>query len=236
MPEPPLLEARDLCRSFRTGKSEVRAIHDVSLVIQEGSLTLLTGPSGSGKTTLLSLLGALDRPNSGQIFFRGSALSGFSDIALARLRRRMGFVFQNFSLIAGLPIWENITYPLVPRGMPRRERWTLAEQLLSRMGMQDKLNRLPEELSGGEKQRVALARALAGQPEIILADEPISNLDHANGQAILSMLEALNKEGKTVILSVHDPTMVSRPANVHVLENGQLRAVAPPGNQIVNDS
>jgi putative ABC transport system ATP-binding protein len=236
MSEAPLLEARNLCRSFRTGKSEVRAIRDVSLIIQEGSLTLLTGPSGSGKTTLLSLLGALDRPNSGQILFRGSVLSGFSDIALARLRRRMGFVFQNFSLIAGLPIWENITYPLVPRGMHRHQRWTLAQQLLARMGMEDKLNRLPEELSGGEKQRVAVARALAGQPEIILADEPISNLDQVNGRAVLAMLEAFHKEGKTVILSVHDPAMVSLPACIHELENGQVRRTASQAHGLVNDS
>src|SRR6516164_2554472 len=165
MSESVLLETRKICKVYRTGQTDVHALREVTLTVAEGSLTLLTGPSGSGKTTLLSLLGALDRPSSGQVLFRGSVLSNFSDVALARLRRRMGFVFQGFSLIAGLPVWENITYPLVPQGMPRRERYALAQQLLSQMGMADKLDRSPIELSGGEKQRVAVARAFAGQPE-----------------------------------------------------------------------
>jgi len=232
MSESVLLETRKICKVYRTGQTDVHALREVTLTVAEGSLTLLTGPSGSGKTTLLSLLGALDRPSSGQVLFRGSVLSSFSDVALARLRRRMGFVFQGFSLIAGLPVWENITYPLVPQGMPRRERYALAQQLLSQMGMADKLDRSPIELSGGEKQRVAVARAFAGQPEVIFADEPISNLDAANRQAVLSLLEEYHRSGHTLILSTHDPGIVSLPCTVYELEKGEVKAVTIPDKKL----
>ncbi|MBM4072992.1 MAG: ABC transporter ATP-binding protein [Planctomycetes bacterium] len=211
-----ILETRNLCKVFRAGKSEVRAVDDLSVSIAAGSFTALTGPSGCGKTTLLSLLGALDRPSSGQVFFLGRELSRYSDVELARLRRRMGFVFQNFSLIAGLPVWDNITYPLIPRGVGRRERRDIAAQMLARFGLDDKADRSPSELSGGEQQRVALARALAGQPDIILADEPISNLDPVNSAAVMSCLQQIHAEGKTVVLSVHEP------------------AIAPPGSRVIS--
>lgn len=222
MTEKIVLESRSLCKSFRTGSALVRAVVDVSLTIREGSYCVITGPSGSGKTTLLSLLGALDRPSSGELFFHGSPLHGFSDAALARLRRKMGFVFQNFSLIAGLPVWENVTYPLVPRGVRARERWQLARQCLARMGLEEKLERRPEELSGGEQQRIAVARALAGQPEILFADEPISNLDPANSLAVMLLLEEFHKSGRTVILSVHNVNLVPPFAAIIELENGKL--------------
>lgn len=217
-----LWETRSLSKVFRTGSDEVRAVDNLSLTITAGSFTALTGPSGCGKTTLLSLLGALDRPTSGQVVFRGRELSQFSDVELARLRRRMGFIFQNFALIPGLPVWENVTYPLVPRGMRARERWELAGKLLARLGMQDKLARRPRELSGGEQQRVAIARALAGEPEVILADEPISNLDQENGRAVLSFLQEIHASGKTVIVSVHDPSILSMASVVYKMQAGRL--------------
>src|SRR5271157_3615017 len=129
-----LLEARNVCKFYRLGsRAEVHALQDVSLTISRGSFTALTGPSGSGKTTLLALLGALERPTRGQVLFEERDLSACSDVALARLRRRMGFIFQDFSLIPNLPVWENITYPLIPRGVPGRRRHQLAQALLTRL-------------------------------------------------------------------------------------------------------
>lgn len=223
MPGTTVLEARNLCKFFRSGHAQVRALDDLSMTVEAGSFTVLTGPSGCGKTTLLSLLGALERPTSGQLYFDNRELGRFSDVELARLRRRMGFVFQNFSLIAGLPVWENITYPLIPRGVRSRDRRALAGQLLSRLSMEDKMQRCPGELSGGEQQRVALARALAGQPEIILADEPISNLDRDNSAGVMKFLQEIHAEGKTVVLSVHDPSVVPAGSKIIELEAGRIK-------------
>jgi putative ABC transport system ATP-binding protein len=221
-----ILEARQLCKFYRPGQAaEVRALQDVSLGIRAGSCTLLTGPSGSGKTTLLALLGALERPTAGQVLFAGRDLSRYSDVGLARLRRRMGFIFQDFALIPGLPVWENVTYALIPRGASRTERYRLAGELLSNLGLADKLAARPDELSGGEQQRVAVARALAGQPELVLADEPTSNLDEDAGRAVIELLCRAHAQGKTVIASSHDPRLTALATCVCELEKGRLKAV-----------
>jgi ABC-type lipoprotein export system ATPase subunit len=221
-----LLEARQVCKYFREGSAaEVRALQDVSVSIAPGSLAVLTGPSGSGKTTLLALLGALERPSRGQVLFAGRDLSGCSDVELARIRRRMGFIFQNFALIPNLPVWENITYPLIPRGVSRAQRYKRARALLAHFGMPDKLVRRPKELSGGEQQRVAVARALAGQPEVLLADEPTSNLDRAASQVLVSVLQEMHQEGKTLLVSTHDPQVIALATRVYELEGGRLKSV-----------
>jgi putative ABC transport system ATP-binding protein len=223
-----LLEARDLCKTFRPGsRAEVRALQDVSLTIPPGSFTVLTGPSGSGKTTLLALLGALERPTRGQVLFKGQALTDCSDIALARVRRQMGFVFQDFSLIAALPVWENITYPLIPRGVPRSARYERALALLSRLGIAEKVFTRPGELSGGEQQRVAVARALAAEPDVLLADEPTSQLDPAAAGALSALFAEVYAGGRTVVLSSHDPQLLAMATTVFELEAGRLKA-APP--------
>jgi len=225
MSERLLFETRGLCKHFRRGtRAEVRALHDVSLTIPAGSFTVLTGASGSGKTTLLALLGTLQRPTAGQVLFEGSDLATYSDVGLARYRRGLGFIFQNFSLIPGLPVWENITYPLIPRGMGGRQRLALAQRLLDPLGLGDRLTARPRELSGGEQQRVALARALAGEPQAILADEPISNLDAENSRAVLGLLQQIHVAGKTVILAVHDPAVVGLATHVHELQAGRLKS------------
>lgn len=220
-----LLEARQVCKYFREGSAaEVRALLEVSLSIAPGSFAVLTGPSGSGKTTLLALLGALERPSRGQLLFAGRELSRCSDVELARLRRRMGFIFQNFALLPNLPAWENITYPLIPRGVPRAQRYERARALLTRFGMPDKLAMRPKELSGGEQQRVAVARALAGQPEVLLADEPTSNLDRTTGQVLVSVLKEVHNEGKTLLVCSHDPQIITLATRVYELEAGRLKA------------
>ena len=222
MPEV-ILETRNACKYFRRGTAqEVRALDGVSVAIARGSFTVLTGPSGSGKTTLLALLGALERPSSGQVLFRGRDLSGCSDVELSRTRRRMGFVFQDFSLIPGLSVGENITYPLIPRGVRPAARRVRAELLLDRLGLKDRLRACPRELSGGEQQRVALARALAGQPDVILADEPVSNLDPDASRIVLAMLQEIRAEGGTILLTAHDPHLLGLATCVHTLAAGKL--------------
>ncbi len=220
-----LLEAQQLCKVYRAGPAEVRAVDDVSLVVPAGSFTLLTGPSGSGKTTLLALLGGLERPTRGQVLFAGRDLGRCSGAELARLRRRLGFVFQDFALIPGLPAWENVTYPLIPRGVARAERYQRAGELLEQFGLAGRLAARPHELSGGEQQRVALARALAGRPEVILADEPTSNLDEESGQAVVALLHQSHNEGRTVIASSHDPRLAAVATRVCALRAGRLQAV-----------
>jgi putative ABC transport system ATP-binding protein len=221
-----LFETRALCKYYHAGsRSEVRALDDVSLSIERGSLTVVSGPSGSGKTTLLALLGALERPTRGQILFEGANLSDCSGMELARVRRRLGFVFQDFALIPNLSAEENITYPLIPRGIARTERRRRAHELLARFNMEGKLTVRARALSGGEQQRVAIARALAGQPEAVLADEPTSNLDPKMGQALLAIFQQLHAEGKTVILSSHDPQVIALATHVHELEEGKLKNV-----------
>jgi putative ABC transport system ATP-binding protein len=221
----PILEARQVCKYFKEGSpSEVRALEDVTLAVEAGSVTLLRGPSGSGKTTLLALLGALERPSRGQILFEERDLHGCSDVELARLRRRLGFVFQDYSLIPGLAVWDNITYPLIPRGIRRRERYQRARDLLGKLDLAARLDARPQELSGGEQQRVAVARALVGEPEVILADEPTSNLDMDASAKLMSMLQAIHGQGKTVVLSSHDPQWAPLASHVYELDRGRLHA------------
>jgi putative ABC transport system ATP-binding protein len=216
------LEARNISKVYRSGSGAVvRAIDGVWLSIPRGSLAALTGPSGSGKTTLLTLLGGLDRPTHGQVLFDGRDLSTFSDAALARTRRRVGFVFQDFALIANLPVWENVTYPLIPRGVPAGRRRELAGSLLARLGIPDKMLARPRELSGGELQRVAVARAIAGEPEILFADEPTSNLDAGSAGAVLAVLRDIHAAGKTVVVASHDPQITAIATETHEFQAGR---------------
>ncbi len=222
-----LFETRSLCKYYRAGSpAEVRALDEVSLSIERGSLTVLTGPSGSGKTTLLAILGALERATRGEVLFEGRNLGNCSDVELARLRRRIGFVFQDFSLIPHLTAVENITYPLIPRGVPRAERLRRAEELLTRFGMESRLTAPARDLSGGERQRVAVARALGGEPEALLADEPTSNLDPATSAILLATLRELRAAGRSIILASHDPTVIALATRVLELQGGRLKATS----------
>jgi putative ABC transport system ATP-binding protein len=225
-----LFQTESLGKDYRSGGGErVRALDEVSLTVERGSFTLLSGPSGAGKTTLLALLGALERPTRGRVLFDGTDLSGCSDAALARTRRRMGFVFQDFALIPNLSAAENITYPLIPRGVSAADRLRRAGDLLTRFGMGGKLTVAARELSGGEQQRVAVCRALAGGPEVLLADEPTSNLDAAVTATLLDTFQQLRAEGKTVVVSSHDPAVMAMATHVHALQGGKLMDEGVPG-------
>jgi putative ABC transport system ATP-binding protein len=219
-----LFETRSLCKYYRAGTpAEVRAVDDVSLSIERGDLTVLTGPSGSGKTTLLAILGALERATRGEVLIEGKSLGNCSDVELTRVRRRVGFVFQDFSLIPHLTAMENIAYPLIPRGVPRSERLRRARELLTRFGMEGRGTAPARDLSGGERQRAAIARALAGEPEVLLADEPTSNLDPATSAILLTAIRELHAAGKTVILASHDPGVIALASRVLELQGGRLK-------------
>lgn len=219
---PPLLEARAAGRRFRSRSgAETDALREVSLVVPRGSFVVVTGPSGGGKTTLLSLLAALDRPTSGAIVFDGAALTSASEAELARVRRRIGIVFQQSMWIRGLPLWENVTYPLVPRGVGPKERHRLAAELLARVGLSGREQAHPEELSGGEAQRAGIARALAVSPEALLADEPTSDLDRANADAIVALFAAFHRAGGTVVVASHDPAFLALATDTCALRHGR---------------
>ncbi|HUY36594.1 MAG TPA: ABC transporter ATP-binding protein [Pirellulales bacterium] len=219
-----LFETRDVARVYRRGSArELSALAGVSLTIKEGTCCVLTGPSGSGKSTLLALLGAMERPTSGDVLFRGQSLSGLSDVGLARVRRRFGFVFQGFSLLARLPVWENVTYPLVPRGVGRARRLRIAGELLEPLELADRMHDRAGTLSGGEQQRVALARALVVEPEVVLADEPTSQLDRNNAERLAKSFEQLLARGVAVVLSTHDPRLIELATQVLELEAGRLK-------------
>ncbi len=198
----PLLETRELTRGFEQGRAVLR---DVSLRIERGEFVAVTGPSGCGKTTLLSLLGAIDRPTSGCVLFEGQDLARISESARTRVRRRIGIVFQHSHMIARLPIWQNLTYPLLPRGVPAAERRTIALHWLSQVYLEDRADARPEELSGGERRRVGVARALAAEPDLILADEPVSDLDADTASRVLALFDEFRAGGGTLVLATHDP-------------------------------
>jgi len=220
----PLFETCDVARVYRRGSArELSALAGVSLAIEERTCCALTGPSGSGKSTLLALLGAMDRPTSGEVRFRGESLAGLSDVGLARIRRRFGFVFQGFSLLPRLPVWENVTYPLIPRGVARAGRLRIAGELLAPLELADRLHDRAGTLSGGEQQRVALARALAAQPEVVLADEPTSQLDRNNAERLAKSFEDLLARGVTVVLSTHDARLIALATQVLELDAGRLK-------------
>jgi putative ABC transport system ATP-binding protein len=208
------------------GRSHVTALNDVSLTIARGEMVSIVGPSGSGKSTLLNLLGALDRATSGLVCIDGQRLGGLSDDGLTRLRRdKIGFIFQFFNLLPTLTCLENVALPLHLRGWPRKKVAERATELLSLVGLTDRLTHRPEELSGGQRQRVAIARALSIYPPILLADEPTGNLDSRTGQDILGLLHDLHaRTDSTVVIVTHDEGVARSCDRTIALRDGRVVA------------
>jgi putative ABC transport system ATP-binding protein len=217
-----LLEAIGVWKWPTRDRSRHPVLQDVSMSVSAGSWTHISGPSGSGKTTLLMLLGALDIPSRGRLIFEGNDLTHYSDHALARLRRRTGVVFQEYALIPRLSVLENITYPLIPRGFEQKWMRQRALDTLESVGLAGYEARRPEELSGGERQRAAFARAIAGDPAVLLADEPTSNLDSASAALIVQILTELHANGGTLIVASHDPALAELASQQYELRNGSL--------------
>jgi putative ABC transport system ATP-binding protein len=218
-----LLEARDLERSFGSGSTAVRALHDVDLRVREGEMVAIMGPSGSGKSTLLHILGALDRPDAGAVAISGRRYDNLSDRELTRLRGRVfGFVFQFFNLLPTLTAAENVLLPALVNGERPSRFSTRVDELMERVGLGDRAAHVPSELSGGEQQRVAIARALLREPKLVLADEPTGNLDSASGTTVMSLLRTVVDEGETAVMVTHDPGAAALADRVVFLRDGSI--------------
>lgn len=219
-----MIKIENLYKSYNCHtRHEVHAIQNINLEIKKNSFVVLHGPSGSGKTTLLNILGTLDRPTNGKVFMSGEDITLFSDIALSRLRReKIGFIFQDFHLIPRLTSWENVTYPLIPLGISLKKRFERAKTLLEKVGLGDRLDHSPEELSGGQQQRVAIARALINKPELIIADEPTSNIDDETGAHVLELLTELKSVGTTVLVATHDVHFEKIANVVYKMKDGRI--------------
>jgi putative ABC transport system ATP-binding protein len=222
----PIYSLRDVGRAYGEGASEVRAVRAADLEIDRGEFVVFVGPSGSGKTTLLQLLGALDRPTSGEIDFEGRDLSRLRDGELTALRlRTIGFIFQQFNLIPTLTAAQNVEAALAPTGVSADTRKHRALELLESVGLATRAEHLPSRLSGGEQQRVAIARALANKPHVLLADEPTGNLDTATGEEIMGLLQGLSVDhGHTVVLITHDVAIAAKAPRVIQMQDGRLLA------------
>jgi putative ABC transport system ATP-binding protein len=217
-----MLVARDLSKEYRSGENRLAVLRDVSFSIPQGAFVAVVGPSGSGKTTLLGLLAGLDTPTRGRVILDDADLTGMDEDQRARLRgEKVGFVFQSFQLISTLTALENVQVPLELRG--DRGAGVRARELLERVGLGDRLDHFPTQLSGGEQQRVAIARAFANSPRILFADEPTGNLDSDTGAHIVELLEALNRESKTtIILVTHDLTLAGHAQRIIRLSDGRV--------------
>ena len=222
MPEP-IIIVDDVHKSYLMGKEAVPALRGVSLEIQRGEFVCLMGPSGSGKTTLLNILGGLDDASRGHVIVEGENLVALNENELAQLRlNKMGFVFQNYNLLANFTAQENVEAPMVLAKTGRRQRKELALALLERVGLADRAHHYPSELSGGQQQRVAIARALANDPPILIADEMTGDLDSETGFAIMELATQLNKEGMTIVFVTHDPRMAKFARRVIDLRDGKI--------------
>jgi putative ABC transport system ATP-binding protein len=200
-----IITLEDVKKIYEMGDTTVEAVADAEVGIQEGEFVAVMGPSGSGKSTLMNMIGALDKPSSGEVEIGGEKISGFTEDELAILRsEKIGFVFQQFNLIPSMNATENVALPMLFRGIGKNERTRRAEELLDRVGLGDRKDFMPSELSGGQRQRVSIARSLANDPDIILADEPTGNLDTETGENIMDLLTELNDEGKTIVMVTHD--------------------------------
>src|SRR5512142_1615199 len=225
-----MIVLKNVTRTYTHGIREIRALRGVTLRIDAGEFLSVMGPSGSGKSTLLNLIGGLDQPTSGEIFIDNRPLHGISDDELTLIRRRrVGFIFQFFNLLPVLTAAENVALPLLLEGMPFSSVRPKAEALLSKMGLAQRVEHRPEQLSGGEMQRVAIARALITGPAVLLADEPTGNLDSRTSQEIFGLLKGLHHEGQTIVMVTHDQKAASYGTRVVTLKDGCVATDAAPG-------
>ena len=218
-----LIEFRDVCKFYQMGESTVRAADHISFSIQKGEFVAIVGQSGSGKSTCMNIIGCLDVPTSGTYLLDGQDVGKMDKNQLAAIRNKMlGFIFQQYNLLPKLTLLENVEVPLMYAGMPKAERRERAKLALELVGLGDKLRHKPAQLSGGQQQRVSIARALAGDPAVILADEPTGALDSHTGQEVLHFLQQLNREGTTVILITHDNGIAATARRCVRLADGKI--------------
>jgi putative ABC transport system ATP-binding protein len=219
----PVVEVRDLVRSYRMGDEEVHALRGVSFTVNRNEYAAIVGPSGCGKSTLLNLLGVIDKPTSGSVWIAGERVDRLGDARATEFRlRRIGFVFQRFYLMPALSARENIELPLAEAGMPATERRARARALLEYVGLAKRERHRPSQLSGGEQQRVAIARALANGPRLLLADEPTGELDARTGAEMIALFERLNADGTTIVVVTHDEVLARAARRVIHMRDGAV--------------
>ncbi|MDZ4198880.1 MAG: ABC transporter ATP-binding protein [Kiritimatiellia bacterium] len=228
--EDPVIDLDGISRRYRMGAADVFALREMSLRIPKGGFWAVMGPSGSGKSTLLNLLGCLDRPTTGRYLLEGADVAQLDDDALSERRlRRLGFIFQSFHLLPQLSVLENIELPLYYLGCEAEESRSRARRLAERVGLEGRTDHRPSELSGGQCQRVAIARALVNDPAVILADEPTGNLDTQTGDQIMSLLQELNREGRTLVMVTHEPDIAAVAQNRLYLRDGRIERIDGEG-------
>ena len=219
-----ILEMNGIYKDYPLGKSVVHILKDIHLQVEEGEYLAIMGPSGSGKTTLMNLIGCLDRPTSGKRILKGEDLDGISDDRMADIRnRQIGFVFQNADLLPGLTALDNVALPLVYRGVKKKERRSRAAEMLQRVGLGERMEFKPNQLSGGQCQRVAIARAMVGNPSLLLADEPTGALDTQSGQQVLELFHNLNADGVTIIMITHAPEVACCAQKTYLIRDGRIQ-------------
>ena len=219
----PLIELKNIYKIYHMGDEEVRASDGVSLSIDRGEFVAIVGKSGSGKSTLMNIIGALDVPTEGEYILGGEDVSEMSDDQLAQIRNKMiGFIFQQYNLLPKLNLLENVELPLLYAGVPVQERKERALKSLAKVGLEEKWKNLPNQLSGGQQQRVSIARALAGDPSLILADEPTGALDSRTSREVLNFLRQLNEEGNTIVMITHDNSIAMEAKRVVRIADGKI--------------
>ena len=218
-----LVEMKDICKDYPQGRETVRVLKNVSLQVKEGDYLAIMGPSGSGKTTLMNLIGCLDVPTSGSYLLAGKDLHGATSNELAQVRNELlGFVFQSFYLLPKMSAVDNVALPLLYAGVPKKERRERAVEALKLMGLGERLEFRPNQLSGGQCQRVAIARAIVGKPKLLLADEPTGALDSASGDQIMDIFDSLNQNGATIIMITHERSIAERAKEIRYIRDGVL--------------
>ncbi len=219
----PLIQLIDLHKIYKMGNAEVRANDGIDLTIMEGEFVAIVGKSGSGKSTMMNIIGALDVPTKGQYILKGQDVSKMKDDALAEVRNKtIGFIFQQYNLLSRQNLLENVELPLLYAGLKKKQRKQVAMEALKKVGIEDKWRNYPNQLSGGQQQRGAVARALAGNPSLILADEPTGALDSKTSIELLEFLKQLNKEGNTIVLITHELSVAKEAKRIITIRDGKI--------------
>jgi len=218
------IKVESLSKEYLLGKTLIPALQDISLTIEKQDFLVIAGSSGSGKTTLLNIIGLIDNPTSGEVWFGTNEVSSVSLNSLFSFRRdRLGYIFQTFNLIPVMSVYENVEYPLILQKVHKKSRQERVEQVLDKVGLGERKNHKPRELSGGQRQRVSIARAIVKNPDMVLADEPTANLDSKTGVEIVELMQKLNEdEGITFLFSSHDPTIIDQGKTIIFLQDGKI--------------
>lgn len=225
-----LLTMQNICKSYYIGEEELEVLHNVNLTVNSGEFLSILGPSGSGKSTMMNIIGCLDVPTSGSYTLAGNDIGDLPEVDLAYVRNKeIGFVFQSFQLLPRLNALQNVELPLIYSGISFLERQKRAKAILEKVGLADKIHNYPNQLSGGQQQRVAIARALVTEPSILLADEPTGALDQKTGTQVIELFEALNRDGRTIIMITHDSSIARHAGRiVHILDGNLTEQEVTP--------